>query len=60
MDNIRDLVCGALDTATGNGYDMRILDDNAVALDLGTYCPDLEGVEPETLLPHIRAWKESR
>jgi hypothetical protein len=59
--NLRGAVFEALDVAwKENGYDQRRDDPEQVAIDLASYCSNLEDLSPERLLPHVRAWQEER
>lgn len=63
---LRETVFAALERATENETDFAEFAKFAggqayqIAIDLGTYCPDLEGSEPEALKPHVEAWLKER
>lgn len=57
-DDLEKKVHEALDNAIANGYeDMVNWDDEDIAVDLGTYDADLEGLEVDVLIPHITTWR---
>jgi len=61
----RARVFGELDAAEFNGYfaDGQYLSEATaaeIACDLTCYAPDLEHIEPEELVPHVRAWMRRR
>jgi hypothetical protein len=56
---MRDLVFEALDNAAGSGYDQRDVDPAEIARDLTDACSDFEDVEPEALIPHVKAWQDA-
>jgi hypothetical protein len=48
----------ALDNALESDYDYRNYDNyEALAIDIGTYAAELEGAEPEQLIPLIKDWQ---
>lgn len=48
----------ALNNALASDYDYRHYKNyEALAIDIGTYCADLEGAEPEQLIPLIKDWQ---
>lgn len=52
-------VHASLDNAVENGYDMRHgWTPEQIAEDIGDYDSDLQGRQPEELVPHIRSWLE--
>ena len=54
---LRMTVFEALDTAVENDTDFsQFKDATAIAVDLGTHCAGLDGMEPDVLLPHVEAW----
>lgn len=54
------LVTEGLENAEANGYPQLPLTDYEIAIDIGTYDADLEGREPEELMPYIAEWRKSK
>jgi len=54
--NTRDQVFESLDNAVANGYAMSQMTAEQIVLDLCTYDADLEKLEPEVLVPHVKEW----
>jgi hypothetical protein len=48
------------ENAEANGYDQLSLTDYQIAIDMGTYDPELEGREAEELMPYIAEWRKSK
>lgn len=59
-DVLSIVVFAALNAAVENGYPMAGESPRIIAWDLAEYCPDVEGVEPSSLIPAIRAWLAAR
>ena len=59
---LRQIVFEALDCAVENDTNFSQFSKHvkgatyAIAQDLGTLCPDLEGIEPNKLIPDVEAW----
>lgn len=56
----QELINELLDNAKQNGYDMLAESDEAIAIDLGTCAQEVEGLEPEVLVPFIKVWKDGQ
>lgn len=50
----QEIVSELLDNAKQNGYDVLAESDEAIAIDLGTCAQEVEGLEPEVLVPFIQ------
>lgn len=55
--NLQERVFEALSNAIENGYDLERWAASEVVGDLRSYCSDLEGCDPEELLPHVIEWQ---
>ncbi len=54
------MVTTSIEAAEANGYPQLPLTDYEIAIDIGTYDADLEGREPEELMPYIAEWRKSK
>lgn len=54
------MVTESIEAAEANGYPQLPLTDYEIAIDIGTYDADLEGREPEELMPYIAEWRKSK
>jgi hypothetical protein len=57
---ILQLVTTSMEAAEANGYPQLPLTDYEIAIDIGMYDADLEGREPEELMPYIAEWRKSK
>lgn len=56
---LRGKVRSSLDSALANGYDFLGMTTEEIAVDIGSYAPDLEGADPTDLIPIIAEWQEN-
>lgn len=60
MRLIKEIVHEALDNALEGGYDRRLLPADEVSVDLLIYCSDLEDLEVEDIIEHVKDWQNRR
>jgi len=58
--DLKTLVYEALQNGLDNGFDFHEVSDEEVAVDLGTFCADLEDQPQHVLVPHITSFFAER
>lgn len=58
LTTLGEMVHAALNTAKANGYNMALLTDEQIAVDLCDYDVDFEGMDTTLLIPHIQTWRK--